>query len=147
MPTSSPINGGANLVTCADWNEFWLNEGITTFMVAAWKEHRWGRASYDREMELARQRVDADAKAGTVGPLTFSGPFPSLSARRAIQYSKGALFMDRLRRELGERMFWDGLRSFTRTYAGTTVVSRDFQRALERASGRDLSTLFNEWVY
>jgi aminopeptidase N len=136
-----------NLVTCADWNEFWLNEGITTFMVAAWKEHRWGRASYDREMELARQRVDAAAKAGTSAPLTSPGPFPSLSARRAIAYSKGALFMDRLRRELGEEKFWDGLRSFTRTYAGTTVVSRDFQRAFERASGRDLEALFNEWVY
>jgi aminopeptidase N len=136
-----------NLVTCADWNEFWLNEGITTFMVAAWKEHRWGRASYDREMELARQRVDAAARAGTSVPLTSPGPFPSLSARRAIAYSKGALFMDRLRRDLGEEKFWAGLRSFTRTYAGTTVVSRDFQRTFERASGRDLGALFNEWVY
>jgi len=136
-----------NLVTCADWNEFWLNEGITTFMVAGWKEHRWGRPSYDREMELARQRVDAAAKAGISAPLTFAGPFPSLSARRAIAYSKGALFMDRLRRELGEEKFWAALRSFTRTYAGTTVVSRDFQRAFERTSGRDLGALFNEWVY
>jgi aminopeptidase N len=116
-------------------------------MVAAWKEHRWGRASYDREMELARQRVEAASKAGTVVPLTFPGPFPTLSARRAIQYSKGALFMDRLRRELGEQRFWDGLRSFTRAYRGTTVVSRDFQRVFERASGRDLGALFNEWVY
>ena len=55
--------------------------------------------------------------------------------------------MDRLRRELGEQRFWDGLRSFTRTYGGTTVVSRDFQRVFERASGRDLEALFNEWVY
>jgi aminopeptidase N len=136
-----------NLVTCADWNEFWLNEGITTFMVAAWKEHRWGRASYDREMDLARRRVDAAAKAGTSVPLTSPGPFPSLSARRAIAYSKGALFMDRLRREVGEQKFWAGLRLFTRTYAGMTVVSRDFERTFERASGRDLSALFNEWVY
>jgi len=136
-----------NLVTCADWNEFWLNEGITTFMVAAWKEHRWGRASYEREMELARQRVEAAAKAGTSVPLTSPGPFPSLSARRAIAYSKGALFMDRLRREIGEQQFWAGLRSFTRTYAGTTVVSRDFQRTFERASGRDLASLFDAWVY
>jgi len=80
-------------------------------------------------------------------PLTSPGPFPSLSARRAIAYSKGALFMDRLRREIGEQQFWAGLRSFTRTYAGTTVVSRDFQRTFERASGRDLASLFDEWVY
>jgi aminopeptidase N len=136
-----------NLVTCADWNEFWLNEGITTFMVAAWKEQRWGRVSYDREMNLARQRVSAAAAAGIDVPLTFRGPFPSLSARRAIQYSKGALFIDRLRAELGEPSFWRGLREFTRSHAGSTVVTRDFQRALERASGRDLDPLFDEWAY
>ena len=59
---------------------------------------------------------------------------------------KGALFMDRLRRDLGERTFWAGLRSFTRTHAGTTVDSRDFQRVFERTSGRSLEALFDEWV-
>jgi aminopeptidase N len=32
-----------NSVTSASWKDFWLNEGITTFMTAAWKEHRFGR--------------------------------------------------------------------------------------------------------
>jgi len=136
-----------NLVTCADWNEFWLNEGVTTFMVAAWKEHRWGRESYDRELKLARQRADAAARAVTDVRLTFPGPFPSLAVRRGIQYSKGALFVDRLRQDLGEDAFWRGLRAYTREHAGSTVTSRDFQRAFERASGRDLQSLFREWVY
>jgi aminopeptidase N len=136
-----------NLVTCADWNEFWLNEGLATFMVAAWKEHRWGRASYDREIELARQRAAAAARSVGDVKLTFPGPYPSLAVRRGIQYSKGALFLDRLRREVGDRAFWNGLRAFTREHARSTVVSRDFQRALEHASGRDLQLLFREWVY
>lgn len=38
-----------NLISCATWQDFWLNEGITTFMTAAWKEHRFGRAAYDAE--------------------------------------------------------------------------------------------------
>jgi aminopeptidase N len=136
-----------NLVTCADWNEFWLNEGVATFMTAAWKEHRWGRASYDREIDLARQRAAAAARSVGDVKLTFPGPYPSLAVRRGIQYSKGALFLDRLRREVGDQAFWSGLRSFTRMHAGATVVSRDFQRALEHASGRDLQRLFDQWVY
>ena len=91
-----------NLVTCADWTHFWLNEGITTFMVAAWKEHRWGRPAYDRELAILQRRADEATAAGLDVPLTYSGGYPSLGLRRAITYSKGALFMDRLRRELGD---------------------------------------------
>jgi aminopeptidase N len=136
-----------NLITCADWHEAWLNEGVVTFMVAAWKEHRWGRAAYDREMELARRRHQRAIEAGIDVPLTHAGPYPSLALRRAIQYSKGALFLDALRTELGDDAFWRGLRDFTRRHAGGVVRSRDFQRAYERASGRDLSALFDRWVY
>lgn len=136
-----------NLVTCKSWSEFWLNEGVTTFLVAAWKEHRWGREAYDREMAVARRRLANAENAGFDVPLTFAGEYPSLGVRRAVQYSKGALFMDALRTEVGETAFWNGLRRFTRKHAGGVVESRDFQTAFEQASGRDLSGLFARWVY
>jgi aminopeptidase N len=136
-----------NLIVCADWSQFWLNEGLTTFMVAAWKEQRWGRAAYDREMEIARRRYQRAIDAGLDVPLTYAGTYPSLALRRAITYSRGALFLDALRTELGDAAFWRGLRLYTRRHAGRVVTSRDFQRAYEEASGRDLSAIFNRWVY
>lgn len=136
-----------NSITCTDISQFWLNEGITTFMVAAWKEHRWGRAAYDKELSVLQARLDTVQRAGGDHPLTYAGPYASLTARRAIQYSKGALFMDRLRREVGEDAFWAGLKRYTRDHAGGVVDSHDFQTSMERSSHRDLSALFNEWVY
>jgi aminopeptidase N len=136
-----------NLVTCDRWSEFWLNEGVTTFMVAAWKEHRWGRAAYDREMDIARRARARAAEAGFDKPLSWAGDYPNLGVRRAVQYSKGALFMDALRTELGDAVFWAGLKRFTRAHAGGVVNSRDFQRALEAESGRSLQPLFDQWVY
>lgn len=136
-----------NSLTCRDLSQFWLNEGITVFMVAAWKEHRWGRDAYDREMQLARQRVETAKQAGVDRKLTSRESYPSLPLRRAIQYSKGALFMDRLRQELGEDSFWRAFRKYTRAHQGKTVTSLDFQRAFEESSRRDLSPLFQEWVY
>ncbi len=103
-----------NLVTCIALREFWLNEGVTTFMTAAWKEHRHGRAAYEAELDLARQRLERAREKGFDKPLAWGGTYPSLGARRAVQYSKGALFMDRLRDELGEAAFWAGLRRYTR---------------------------------
>lgn len=136
-----------NLVTCATLTDFWLNEGITTFMTAAWKEHRYGRAAYDAELEVARTRL---ARARTMGfdkPLAWGGRYPSLGTRRAVQYGKGALFLDSLRSELGDAAFWAGLRRYTRDHADGTVTSIDLQRAMEAASHRDLRPLFEQWVF
>lgn len=136
-----------NLVTARTWADFWLHEGITTFMTAAWKEHRFGRAAYEAELDVARTRLKRARDMGWDKPLAFAGSYPSLPVRRAVQYSKGALFMDHLRTMLGERAFWGGLRAYTRQHAGGTVTSVDLQRAMERASRRDLSAVFAEWVY
>lgn len=136
-----------NLVTCATWRDFWLNEGITTFMTAAWKESRYGRAAYVAELDLARARVAKVREQGWDRPLAFAGPYPSLRERRAVQYSKGALFMDHLRTQLGDDAFWRGLRNYTIEHAGGVVTSADLQRAMEQASGRDLSETFNAWVF
>jgi aminopeptidase N len=136
-----------NLVTCATLKDFWLNEGVTTFMTAAWKEHRYGRAAYDAELAVARRRLDRARAAGFDKPLAWDGRYPTLATRRAVQYSKGALFMDHLRTTLGEEAFWSGMRRYTRAHAGGVVTSADFQRAMEASSHRDLRPLFAEWVF
>jgi aminopeptidase N len=136
-----------NLVTCATWQDFWVNEGIATFMVAAWQQHSSGEAAYRSELDAARRRVDRVRDLGFDKPLAWPGKYPSLGARRAVQYSKGALFLAHLRRSIGDAAFWKGLRLFTRQHAGGTVTSRDLQRAMEKASGRDLSPAFAQWVY
>ena len=58
-----------NLVTCATWREMWLNEGITTFMTAAWKQHDAGEAAYQRELDVARRRVERARELGFDKPL------------------------------------------------------------------------------
>ncbi len=136
-----------NLITCRDWSQFWLNESLATFLVAAYKEQRWGRPAYERELGLWREHWQVAKDAGFDVPLAYAEPYPSIRVRRAIQYSKGALFLDALRRRMGERAFWRGIETFTRRHAGGTVTSADFQRALQSTSAADISSLFDEWVY
>ncbi len=136
-----------NAVTCADWSELWLNEGLTVFMVAAWKEHRWSRADYDRELELANKRWAAAKAEGFDVPLSWQGKYPSLKLKRAMAYAKAVIFLDTLRRELGEDAFWRGIKNYTRTNWDKTVRAQHLQRAFERSSNRDLKALFQTWVY
>ena len=136
-----------NLVTSETWRDFWLNEGITVFMTAAYKERRFGASAYRAELDLARARWGRAREAGWDRPLAFAGAYPNLGTRRAIQYSKGALFMDHLRTLLGEDAFWAGLKAYTRRHAGGTVTSIDLQRAMEQSANRDLTSVFREWVF
>ncbi len=136
-----------NLLTCKSWDHFWLNEGITVFMVAAYKEKRWGKEAYQREMDLSRKRYQRAIDAQFDVPLTYAGAYPSLQIKRAIVYSKGALFMNALRKELGEKAFWLGLKTYTQNNVGQSVVSDDFQKTMEGASGKKLDQIFKKWVY
>ncbi|GAA4773801.1 M1 family aminopeptidase [Stakelama sediminis] len=136
-----------NLVTCATWRDLWLNEGFATFMTAAWKEHRYGKAAYEAELDVARSRLAKARAAGFDKPLSWGGAYPSIGIRRAVQYSKGALFLDHLRQLMGDNAFWRGIRHYTRDHAGGTVTSADFQNAMQHATKRDLSVAFNQWVY
>lgn len=136
-----------NLLTCKSWQHVWLNEGITTFMTAAYKEQRWGKAAYQRELDLFRQRWQRAIAAGFDVPLTYAGNYPSLGVQRAIVYSKAALFMDALRAAVGERNFWLALKAYTKQYAYRSVETADFQTTMEKVTGRNLSKLFKQWAY
>ena len=46
-----------------------------------------------------------------------------------------------------EDAFWAELRGYTRQHAGGTVTSIDFERSMEKATGRDLTAEFAEWVF
>jgi aminopeptidase N len=135
-----------NLVTCRSWPHFWLNEGITSFMVAAYKEQRWGKAAYEREIALFRERHQRAIDAGHDVPIASSKPYPSLKIKRAITYAKGALFLHTLRQQIGDVAFWNGIQRYTQEHAGKTVESHDLQRAMENASARDLTQIFGAWV-
>lgn len=136
-----------NLVTCRDWTHFWLNEGMATYLVAAYKERSWGKAAYARELALWQDRWNFAKDADFDVPLAYEQEYPSLRIRRAIQYSKGALFLHALRGRLGEQAFWTGIAAFTRKHAGGTVTSADYQNAMQDVSGIDLAALFRKWVY
>ncbi len=139
-----------NLLTSADWSDFWLNEGMATYMAAAWKEHAWSRDDYDREMILARRRYAKAVAEGKDRPLVFTGWKEAGEMGGAVTYSKGALVLHLLRRELGDAAFWQGLRLYTQTAAARFqegVRTPDLERAMEQASGRDLGGFFSQWVY
>jgi aminopeptidase N len=135
-----------NAVTNRDWNEFWLNEGIVSYLNAAYFEHRFGSAQYKKHMDGARMKVRVLVDQGLDKPLVFPDWNNPSAADRSIAYDKGAYVTQLLRAQLGDEAFWRGLQAYTQKHWGKSVTSKDFQNAMQEASGKDLSEFFAKWV-
>jgi aminopeptidase N len=136
-----------NSITCAAWTHMWLNEGVATFMAAAFMEQRFGRDEYLRAVENWQSRSAAVRDAGHDRSLVFPDWDHPTADDRTLVYQKGAYVLHLLREILGESLFWSGLRDYTRRYAGLTVTTSDFQQAMERSTHQDLAAFFRTWVY
>jgi aminopeptidase N len=139
-----------NLVTCGNWAELWLNEGLATFMEAAYREKKYGRDDY-----LAKVRNDA---------LEFMVDHNSFGAKQAlynqkaddvgevfdnssITYNKGGAVVHMLRETLGEEAFWKGINLYLTRHKYGNVDSSDLKKAMEESSSTDLDWFFSQWVY
>ncbi|HAS42954.1 MAG TPA: hypothetical protein DCS93_20910 [Microscillaceae bacterium] len=136
-----------NRITCKNWNHFWLNEGFATFMSAAYNEHRFGKKKYQENIQAYFKVYEKIKAKGNDKPLVFkSWANPSRDDRNLV-YFKGAYVLHLLRKELGDALFWKGVKHFSQTYNGKSVTTQDFQAAMEKSSNRSLNTFFNQWVY
>lgn len=135
-----------NGLTNHSWRHFWLNEGIATFMTAAYLEHRFGKEEYLRQIDAARVKYQAIREAGQDKSLVFPDWDKPTPADRSLVYDKGALVLHELRAVLGEEKFWKGLKHYTQKHWGQSVQTADFKRAMEEGSGVGLSAFFKQWV-
>jgi aminopeptidase N len=136
-----------NMVTCRDWRHFWVNEGVATFIAAAFMEHRFGRATYLKEIETYRTNYEKVRAAGKDKSLVFPDWDHPTREDRTLVYDKGAYVLHLLREEMGDDAFWKGLRNFTRRYYGKSVVTEDFLNAMQEASPKPLKSFFEKWIY
>ena len=136
-----------NRVTCAGWEHFWLNEGFANFMTAAYLQHAQGEDAYQAKIKAWRERVESLRAKGADRPLVFPDWNAPTADDRAVVYQKGAYVLHLLRADMGDDAFWRGIRAYTRAHDGQSVVTADFQRAMENAAGRSLQAFFDAWAY
>ena len=136
-----------NSITNHRWTEFWLNEGLASFMNAAYFEHRYGQDEYLKHINAARSMVEKIRAEGNDKPLIFPDWNAPTASDRSLAYDKGAYVIHLLRAELGEAAFWAGIKRYTQLNWGKAVKTDDFVTAMEAASGKKLTAFFAEWVY
>lgn len=104
-----------NLVSAADWRDFWIHEGFCTYMQALYAEAVGGPEAYQRELsgyrgELRNQCPVAPRTPHSTADIYFmDGPG---SASNHDIYYKGAWVLHTLRWVMGDTAFFDALQTF-----------------------------------
>ncbi|HEX9799361.1 MAG TPA: M1 family metallopeptidase [Thermoanaerobaculia bacterium] len=120
-----------NLVTNATWNDFWLNEGFTSYIENRIMEAVYG-ADYAAMLQLLSRREIEKAVAEEGSGARSTWLYGDLGGRdpegyvAEIVYDKGALLLHTLEDAVG-RQTWDRfLRQYFDEHAFRTMTSRGF---------------------
>lgn len=136
-----------NRITCESWNHIWLNEGIATYLSAAFNEYRFGQYKYNADINSYFNVYQDIKKRGKDRSLVFEDWSNPSRDDRNLVYFKGAYVIYLLKRELGDEKFWRALRFYSKKFYGKSVSTSDFQLAFEESSGYNLDEFFSKWVY
>ncbi len=146
-----------NLVTNATWNDFWLNEGFTTYF-----ELRIMEALYGKEYEEMLEQIGYQDLRRTLEQLGPDNPDTRLALNvddrdpdeglSLIAYEKGRSFLKMLEIEFGRPRFDAFLRKYFDTYAFQSMDTERFTQYLRdnlikhrrRIEGQ---THLREWIY
>jgi aminopeptidase N len=137
-----------DLLTCADWSEIWLNEGFATYLTHLYYEHSRGIDEFRVRMRNAQISYTAADVGKDRRPTVYDyykDPFDLFFDGKA--YAGGAARLHLLRFELGDALFFEGLRLYVAENEGRAVRTGDLQAAMETVSKRDLEEFFNQWFY
>jgi aminopeptidase N len=136
-----------DLVVIKHWSHAWIKEGMASYSEVFWVENEYGAddAAYYLLGE-ARSYISEDSSR-------YRRPIVTHVYREAIElydrhlYEKGACVYHMIRTELGEELFWKTIHTFVRDNAHKTVETVDLLRAIEKATGRNLLFLFDQYVF
>jgi aminopeptidase N len=138
-------NWSGNRVTCRDWFQLSLKEGFTVFRDQSFSADIGGpavtRIDDVRSLRAIQFQEDSGPLAHPVRPDSY---IEISNFYTATVYNKGAELIRMMRTLLGEEKFRAGTDLYFGRHDGEAATCDDFVRALEDASGVDL-THFKLW--
>lgn len=143
-----------NLVTNATWNDFWLNEGLTTYTENRIMEALYGKEYASMLAMLGYQDLEGEVEAlGQDSPdthlkLNLAGRNPD-DGMTDIAYEKGAHFFRLLERTAGRERFDAFLKQYFADYRFKTVTTEEFITYLREKllEPENLDIDLNTWIY
>jgi len=130
-------------ITCGSWEDIWLNEGFATHLAAFHMENKYPASAISNRRNIVNNITSQPGGSVRVNDTTSVGRI--FDGR--LSYNKGSHLLFMLRFILGDSIFFNGIRQYQKDPALMYGFARtpDLKRNLEQASGKDLTTFFNQW--
>jgi aminopeptidase N len=131
-------------VTERDFHHLWLSESFATYFDLV------TGAALDGDSVLSRGM--RDEARGYLNSRVVNRPILDTAVTVVTQllnansYNKGAWVLHMLRGYVGDTAFFAGIRDYYRTFRDSSVLSDDFRRVMEQASGKRLDWFFDQWL-
>ena len=147
-----------NLATNATWNDFWLNEGMTTYAERRIIEELYGKKVADEQIALGLDAMnEAIAENGGAGGadtrlhLDVKGRHPD-EGSSDIAYEKGAAFLRTIEAIVGRERFDAWLKSWFERHAFQPVTSKIFlddirANLVKGDKALEQKLMLDRWVY
>ncbi len=129
-----------NLVTSPNSTHHWLHEGFASYYAWLAEEAVFGPEQFQILRKKSLENVVA-AEAADMYPLAHG------KAGSWRFYDKGAWVLHMLRLRVGEQSWHQAIKNYLTKYAFGTANTSNLQAEMEKASGQNLETFFNQWVY
>ena len=147
------------LVTALDWRDFWLHEGLCSYMHPLYMEHLQGREAYLNALQGSRSRIKNDKPVAprtshTTTEIYFTAP--DYTSTHGGIFNKGVWVLHTLRYLIGDDAFFKSLRrmAYPTPEMETMIDGRqcrfattdDFVALVESISGMKLGWFFEVYI-
>jgi len=136
-------------VTCATWNDIWVNEGFATYADYLANEYLKGaKAATDF---IVKAQNSAMSQPGGSIYVPENEIYPGNEWRifnGRLSYDKGAAILHMLRHEINDdSLFFNVLKAYQKRYGGGVATGKDFELVADSVTGKDFSYFFKQWYY
>ncbi len=137
-------------VTCATWNDIWLNEGFASYCEYLAIEKLPALFTTTTPATFM-QNVHTNVLSSATGSVFV--PEASIFDENRIfnsrlSYNKGSAIIHNLRFEMqDDNLFFQTLKNYQQLYKGSTATANDFKFVAESTTGKNFTDFFNQWYY
>ncbi|HHW7578938.1 TPA: aminopeptidase N [Mannheimia haemolytica] len=138
-------NWTGNRITCRDWFQLSLKEGLTVFRDQEFTSDLWSRsAKRIEDVRLLRTVQFAEDASPMAHPIRPEKVIEMNNFYTVTVYEKGAEIIRMIHTLLGEEKFQQGMQLYVARHDGSAATCEDFVKAMEDASGVNLEQ-FRRW--